>query len=93
MICPRCGIEMDPPFDTEEEGSFMYHCSKCMELVEVPQKEELIVDVDDSKPYLHAGRFESYFYDEHFQHNIMTEFPWSKGKVKITIERLKRVSR
>lgn len=52
------------------------------------EKEVIIADGNGDYPYLHAGRYESHFYDKHFQHNIMTRFPWS-GKVKITIERLK----
>jgi len=53
------------------------------------RREELIVEFEELNPRLHAGRFETEFYDENFGHYIMTNLDWKgKGKAKITIEEL-----
>lgn len=83
--CPECGYE---------EWETWWICPRCgYKVGDKPMKEILILEVnDEGDPYLHAGRFESYFYDDAFQHNLMTVQPWPglrKAKVKITIEEIK----
>jgi len=78
----RCTLHNIPvPWDDHE-----MFAEKCEDF-QIFEKEVIITDDGEDEPYLHAGRYESWFYDEHFGHCIMTRFPWT-GKVKITIERV-----